>query len=295
MMKNIYILLLILLPTFPAAAQPADLKNRIEQLLANRKATVGVSITHLERGESILINNNRHYPMQSVFKFHLALAVLDQVDQGKLKLEQKIFIKKSDLLPDTWSPIREAYPNGNIDLPLSEVIKFTVAQSDNNGCDILFRLIGGPKVVDRYIHKLGIKEVSIQANEQEMHASYSVQFSNWTTPKAATDLLIKFYQQKVLSPKIFNFLLETMLSTSTGLQQLKEQLPVGTAIAHKTGNSGTNPQGVTAALNDIGIITLPDGNHIAISVFVSNSTEDKATNEKIISDIARAAWDYFSK
>ncbi|MCK7516895.1 MAG: hypothetical protein MZV64_03810 [Ignavibacteriales bacterium] len=55
----------------------------------------------------------------------------------------------------------------------------------------------------------------------------------------------------------------------------------------------TNDEGITAAANDIGIITLPDGKHFAISVFVTNSKENDETNEKIISDIAKVTWDYF--
>jgi beta-lactamase class A/beta-lactamase class A VEB len=71
-------------------------------------------------------------------------------------------------------------------------------------------------------------------------------------------------------------------------------VPKGTVVAHKTGWSGTNKDGVTAAVNDIGIIFLPNGQHFAISVFVTNSKEDIATNERIIADIAKVAWDYFS-
>jgi beta-lactamase class A len=75
---------------------------------------------------------------------------------------------------------------------------------------------------------------------------------------------------------------------------LKGQLPKGTIIAHKTGTSGSNKDGLTAAVNDIGIVFLPGGRHFFISVFVTDSKEDAATNEKIIADISKAAWDYFT-
>ena len=94
--------------------------------------------------------------MQSVYKYPLALAILNQVDKGIFSLEQKIHIKKEDLLPDTWSPLRKKYPDGNADITLDELLNITVSQSDNNGCDILFRLIGGTeeKVVwDDYIFR----------------------------------------------------------------------------------------------------------------------------------------------
>ena len=84
-----------------------------------------------------------------------------------------------------------------------------------------------------------------------------------------------------------------MTETKTGQNRIKGQLPQGIAVAHKTGTSDTNKEGITAAVNDVGIITLPDGKHVAIAVFITNSREDVATNEKIISDISRAVWDNF--
>ena len=79
-----------------------------------------------------------------------------------------------------------------------------------------------------------------------------------------------------------------------GAGRLKGQLPQQTVVAHKTGSSGANKEGITAAVNDIGIVFLPDGQHYFISVLITNSREDAETNEKIISDISKLAWDYFS-
>jgi len=70
-------------------------------------------------------------------------------------------------------------------------------------------------------------------------------------------------------------------------------LPPNSVVAHKTGHSGTNEKGVTAAINDIGIVFMPNGKYFYLSVFVSNSSEDEETNQKIIADIAKAARDYF--
>ena len=71
-------------------------------------------------------------------------------------------------------------------------------------------------------------------------------------------------------------------------------MPKETSVAHKTGTSDTNEEGLTIATNDVGIVTLPNGKHFAISVFVSNSKESSDTNSKIISDISKLAWDYFT-
>ena len=43
--------------------------------------------------------------------------------------------------------------------------------------------------------------------------------------------------------------------------------------------------------NDIGIITLPDGRHLAVAAFVSDSAANDDTRDAIIARLAKAAWD----
>ena len=131
-------------------------------------------------------------------------------------------------------------------------------------------------------------------NEEEMHKVNDFQYQNYTTTNSMNNLLKKFYDQKIVSKTSTEFLMKTMEETSTGKNRLIAQLPENTVVAHKTGTSATQ-NGVTAATNDAGIVTLPNGKHYAISVFVSDSKEDEATNEKIIADISKKVWDYFIK
>lgn len=86
-----------------------------------------------------------------------------------------------------------------------------------------------------------------------------------------------------------------MKGTKTGQNSIRGELPKNTIIAHKTGYSGKNKDGVTAALNDVGIVFLPNGNYFYLSVFVTNSKETDEVNQKIIADIAKVVWDYFLK
>jgi len=273
-------------------AQEKVLQERIERTIAPVKAEVGVSIRGIEDATAVSVNGGKRLPMQSVFKFPIALTILHEVDKGRLSLEQEIDIQKGDLLPDTWSPMRQKHPNG-VKISLAELLEYTVAESDNNACDILLKLLGGASKVNDYMHVIGIKDISIRFNEEEMHKDWNVQFANWITPIAAAELLKVFYEEKILSLKSTRFLQDVMVKTKTGANRIKGQLPPGTPVAHKTGTSDTNKEGVTAAVNDIGVVTLPDGHHFAIAVLVSDSRENSETNEKIISDISRAAWDDF--
>lgn len=289
-------LLLSLITSCQDSNKKTDLlRNKIEQIVSDKQAIVGVSIIGDDGKDTVSINGNRHFPMQSVFKLHIALTVLSEIDNGRFSLEQKIKIDKKDLLPDLYSPIREEYPNGAT-LPISEILEYTVSASDNVGCEVLLKLIGGPKAVEEYCKENDIKDISIRFNEVEQQANWDLQFQNWTTPKAANEVLEKFYynKNKLLSQNNYDFVWKVMRETETGKGRLKGQLPKGTIVAHKTGSSGTNKDGLTAAVNDIGIVFLPNGKHFFISVFVTNSKENAETNEKIIADITKATYDFFT-
>jgi len=275
-----------------AQKQHEIFRQKIEKILPQAKGTVGVAIMGLEDRETFLFNEGLKYPMQSVYKFPLAMAVLNQVDKGKLSLSQKIHITPKDLLPNTWSPIREKYPKGNVDLKLSEILAYTVSQSDNNGCDILFRLIGGTEKVDSYIHSLGIKSIAVAATEEEMHKDWNAQFTNWCKPRAMLRLLEIFYKGKALSKTSNDFLWKIMTETTSGPNKIKGLLPKNASVAHKTGLSDTK-DGILAATNDAGIMTLPNGEHVAIVVFVSNTPVDEKTRDGVIAQISKAAWDYY--
>ena len=286
---------LFLILSIKTTAQTTDsLREKIQQIIAAKNATVGVSISSGDQKDTLSINGDKHFPLQSVYKFHIALVVLSQIDKGKFSLDQKIQIKKENLLPGLYSPIRDKYPNGAT-LTMAEILKYIVSESDNVGCDILLKLIGGPKVVESFFKKKNIRDLSIKINEEVMQANWDLQYQNWTTPRAAAEVLVKFYKNKsnLLSSKSYNFIWQIMKATNTGKYRLKNKLPSNIVVAHKTGTSGTNKLGLTAAVNDIGIVFLPNGHYYFISVFVTNSKEDEIANDEIISNISKACYDYF--
>lgn len=294
-MKKMLFLISVSVISIQIHAQSIErLRKEIQQIIASKNATVGISIKNIEDKDTLSINGNSMMPMMSVFKFHIALAVLDQVDKGKLKLNQKFFIKKEDLLPGTWSPIQEEFPNGNIDLTLDQLLKYTVSHSDNNGCDILLRILGGTEPVQKFINQQGIKDFTIQVNEQQM-SNWDNLYLNVTTPIATTALLEKFYNGKVLKENTSQYLYRIMTETSRGLTWMKAGLPDHTELAHRTGISSTNENKLRAAMNDVGIFKLPNGKHIILSVYLKNITEERTDTEKLIADIARATYNYYSK
>lgn len=279
----------------PTKAQLPELRSGIESLMKQYQAKAGISVKLFETGDTLSFYGEERFPMQSVYKFHLALAVYNQINNSKLSPDDSVFISSEDLLPDTWSPIRENYPEGNIYLTLKEIIKYTVSHSDNNGCDILFRWIGGPLKVQQFYQSEGFKDIQIEATEEEMHKDWATQFTNTCTPNSAVTLLERFFNRDILPDPYQQILWKQMVESTTGANRIKKLLPEGTIVAHKTGSSGVNENGITAAANDIGIICLPDGKHLGLAVFITNSKENSQKNDELIAKIARLAYDSFTE
>lgn len=293
MRKILVICLLFVLSANLSHAQ--DLLEQIKSVEPEAKGIVGVSILGLETGDTLNYNGHSRLVMHSVFKFPIAMTVLHLVDKGKYKLDQKMKIRRGEMLPkNMYSPLRDKYPNG-AELPLSDILGYMVSLSDNTACDYLLKKIGGPQVVEDYVKSLGVTGIAIRASESDMASAWEVQYTNWGKPADLVQLLDIFYQGKVLSKTNNDFLMKIMLATTTGPKRLKGLLPADAVVAHKTGTSPTNTEGLTPATNDIGIITLPNGKHLAIVVMVCNSKADDATRDSVIAKIAKAAWDYYGK
>ena len=287
--KLYFLLAILAVAIFP----PTDLSEQMNEIARSSQGRVGAAVLLLESDKSVELKGNERFPMQSVYKLPIAMAVLDRVDRGSLKLEQKIRVEKSDLVPaKLHSPLRDKYPRGEVEVTLRELLHYNVSDSDGTACDVLLRIMGGPKAVSKYLRGIGIKEIVVADTEMEMSKSDTVQYRNWATPKGAIALLKLLHEGKVLSAQSRELLTKLMIETPTGPRRIKGLLPRGTIVAHKTGTSNT-VNGTTAATNDIGIISLPNGNHLAVAVFVSDAKANLETREGVIARIAKSAYDAF--
>jgi beta-lactamase class A len=286
-------------PEPPAAATPlpkielkpdAELEKAIAEIAKEAKGKVGVAAVVIETGESVGLNAGERFPMQSVYKLPIAMAVMEQIRLGHLELDEKIGVTKEDMVRQGQaSPLRDANPNGG-EFTIRELMRLALVESDGTASDVLMRVAGGPNEIQSYLTQIGIQDIKVVNTEKEIGKDWETQYQNWATPTEAVELL-RFLNST--TDEYDRFLRKFTVESNTGPNRLKGQLPKGTIVAHKTGTSGTQ-NGITAATNDIGVIDMPNGKHLAIAVFVSDSPADDKTREAVIARIAKAAWDKWS-
>lgn len=277
-----------LLLTGALGACPATgLHATLDSLARTVRGRLGAAVLLIETGEMVSLRGQEHFPMQSVYKLPIAMAVLSRVDRGGARLDQMVSVDSADIA-QVHSPIREHYPNGGISLSITDLLHGAIVESDGTASDVLLKVAPLADVA-AFVQRLGVNGMKIVATEQAMSRDPMVQYRNWTTPVAAVALLRALQQGHALSPASRGLLLGWLVETGIGAGRIRGRLPPGTIVAHKTGTDGT-AAGLTRATNDIGIVTLPDGRHLAIAVFLSDSRSDQQAREGVIAAVAHAAW-----
>src|SRR5438034_9058702 len=121
--------LLFFLLTTSVSAQ-ASLQQEIREIAVDAHGKVAVACSLPGSDLNCDLEAHSRPPMQSVFKLPLAVSGLHLVEQGKFSLDQPIrFLPSERILPYTYSPLQDKYPNGDVDVPLRELLRLAASLS----------------------------------------------------------------------------------------------------------------------------------------------------------------------
>lgn len=266
-----------------------SLQKELSEYVKDRDANIGIAVI-VDRKDTIEVNGNRPFPMLSVYKFPIAVAVGDYLRVSNEILPDSILITREDLKPDTYSPMREKYEGQDtIQMSLYDIMAYALQQSDNNASDILLKLMGGAEKVMQSMKRLGIEDVNVVSTEAEMYENPDLCYANSSTPIVMAKLLDSFDHE--FDDQYTRKVKQLMETCSTGANRLAKPLSGTDAIiGHKTGTGFTLPDGRLMAINDVGYVHLPDGRSYSIAVFIENSGYDMQQTEEIIAKISEIVY-----
>jgi beta-lactamase class A len=283
-----FIFLVVSSPLFAGSvSEPARrpaLQERLSQIAHHSGGRVGISATHVESGQTITLSGDQNFPLYSVVKLPLAVAVLKDVEAGTVRLDQKLSVSADDVV--SGSPGNtQRWAKTPIAVTVRELLEFALVDSDNTSCDKLLHLIGGPAKLTERLHRLGFQNIQVQASIKDMMRLST--HPNVGPPNALTQLLVALQQGEILYSSERAVLFDMMARARTGTNRLRAALPPGTLVLDKTG-TGKN------TVNDVGLITLPHNQgHLAIAVMITDSKLLSADQEKTIAQIALEVYEMF--
>lgn len=254
---------------------------------------VGIAVVDTQRKKQFFYNEKKLFPMQSVCKLPVSIAILRLADAGKLSVKDKITVRKADVLT-IHSPIKKAIKGKQSDFTIRNLITRSICDSDNTTCDILISRAGGAAAVTRLLEEADVKGVRIDRPEGKLQPD-SLKIETFlsdprdtTSPEAMVDLLQKLYSGKLLSKKSTALILQDMFNCQTGQSRIKAGLPAGWTLAHKTG-TGRDVSGQNAGTNDVGVAVGPAGETIYFAIFVKGSKAKIEAREALMAKVAAKA------
>ena len=308
----------------PVVAAPADLRQQLTGLGRNFDGKVGIAVVSLNDGWEIDWNANTLFPQQSCSKLWVAITAMDAVDRGKVSLDQPVTLTPADLTL-FHQPIREkVLATGSYTTTLGSLLFQAITESDNTANDKLMRSVGGAPAVRAMIARKGLGSIRFYNGERALQSktagmpwkqSYSLGSAFWdaraalpvktrtaafkrylaspydgASPHAIADALAALKKGELLQPASSEKLLSIMGQTRTGGMRVKAALAPGWDWNHKTG-TGQELQGRIAGLNDIGLLTAPDGSVYAMAIMVVANKSDGSAQE-IMRAVTKAviAW-----
>lgn len=269
------------------------LEKELTAIADSAKGDVGIALIY--DGDTLTVNNDAIYPMMSVFKLHQAVALCRMFEENGTSLDSVMTLRCSELDPDTWSPMLKDHTGEEISLPLRRLLEYTLIESDNNASNEMFVRLMSPAACDSVIAGIIPRgSFEIRFNEAEMQTDHSRAYSNRTSPLGAAILIDRLFTDTLVGKSYQDFIKSALLRCQTGPDKISAALSEteGITIGHKTGSGYRDENGRLAASNDVAFISLPDGRHYALAVFVKDfdgtDAEAAATIARISAAVIKA-------
>ena len=306
------------MPARPAA--PTQLRDQVVGLGRAFNGKAGIAIISLRDGWEIDWNAGTLFPQQSCSKLWVAITALDAVDHGQISLGDKVTLGRSDLTL-FHQPLREKILGGGHTTTLGSLMFDAITESDNTANDKLMRSVGGPSAVRDMIARKGLGAIRFYNGERALQSkiagliwapSYSLgnaffaarnalpmavrraAFERYisdpydgASPHAVAGGLASLKRGELLKPASTARLLSIMGQTRTGKLRVRAALTPGWDWNHKTG-TGQDLNGRIGGINDIGLLTAPDGTVYAVAIMTIPNNNSAGGAQELMRDVAKA-------
>lgn len=300
---------------------PPGLEAALHELWRTFPGRTGIAVKRIDGTWSLSRRGDEFFPQQSVSKTWVALAMLDQVDQGRLRLTDPVTITADDLTLFHQPLASRVRSEGQVQSTVGALLETAITGSDNTANDALLRTIGGPSAVHAFINGKNLGRIrfgpgerllqsriaglqwqqrySVARNFQVARAEVPVELrrqalnryladpEDGAAPSAIVDALARLARGELLSASSTRLMLDTMSRTRSGPQRLKAGVPAGWQVAHKTG-TGQELEGRATGYNDIGIITAPDGTRYAVAVMLADTSASVPARMQLMQAVSRS-------
>lgn len=262
------------------AAYHAKLDRDLNAVAGHLNGVMGFAIKDLSTGESFFRNPDTVFPQASSIKLTILLELLRQEQEGKLSLDEKHTIRRSETV--AGDPILYMLGDGTVTMSLRDIATFMVVLSDNSATNILIDRVGMANV-NAEIARLGLKETKLRRHMMDLEAAKQGN-ENVATPREMMTLLEKVHAGEALDA--------AHTAEYFRLLELPKESEFHTALPD-TVKIADKPGSLEAVRCDSGIVEIPG--HPFVMTVMTTYLANEAEGVRAIEDVAHLAYAYFDR
>jgi len=273
------------------SAASEALSDRLQPMIDAHEGEVGVMVKHLDSGEVFAHREDVPMPTASLIKFPLMVATYQAIEDGPLRLDHLVSLRKSDQVPGSGL-LTSHFTEGAI-FSLFDAIRLMMSNSDNTATNLVIDRVGLPATSEQ-MNLLDCPNTVLHSKvfrrDTSIFPERSRQFGLGSTTAAEMVRLLEKLQNRELVSEEASEEMIAHMSSIESRAKFPRSLPAEVKVYHKGGS-------VSAARCDAGVILSPNG-PIALCVLTAKNKDQRWTDDNagdmLCSKIARAAYDHFN-
>lgn len=261
------------------------LEQKIKSLIDGFRGDVGVYVYDTKSKKEVAIQADTVFPTASVVKIPILVGVFEQIDKGKLSLDDKYVYRESQKYGG--SGLMQFFKDSTT-VDLKTLVALMISYSDNVTSIWCQQLAGGGVPINNLMQNLGLQHTWVNSRTEGREEDWKKYGWGQTTPKEMAMLLLWIRQGKVVSPdmssKMYRFL-GNMFHDERSLSQI----PPWIRTASKTGS-------LDDVRNEVVLVNAPQGDYV-FSIFTKNNVDKSwgKTNEaeELTRKLSKLLWEYY--
>ena len=207
----------------------STIQGTIDDAFGDMKGETSVYVSPTDSTEEV-VSNSKAQRAASNIKLFILITAYQQVNEGKLNLNDKYTLKDSDKVNGTGE-IRNM--SSGSEISMQDLLEDMMEDSDNTAANIVIRQLGGMDKVNAQIKKIGAKDTKLERMLMDTDALKDGK-DNYTSVADLGMVLKKIYNHQMVSTKYDNAMLD-ILKKNNNHTKLPHDLPEEATVYNKTG------------------------------------------------------------
>lgn len=257
--------------------------NHFSEMESKTGVKIGLSAVNTANGDIINNRSNERFATGSTYKFIVASAVLEKSISDPNIMNEKIQIKKEDLV--SWAPVSKV--NVNQFLTIRQLTEAALKFSDGTAANLLTKRLGGPKALTQYARSIGDQKF-MNTNYEPVDTTPG-NHNDSTTPESMRKTLESVILGNGLPKMQQDQIRQWMIENTSGDTRIRAGVPKGWIVADKTG------AGNYGVRNDIAVIWPTGCQPIVLTLYTTQDKKDAVYNDDVLVRSTRVVIEEFSK